>query len=240
MTATTGSDSLFSGEQASGLATAHLLQQDASLPPTGTGNQRSSEPVQEQDAIAAYMAELLQRHNPSATPVAEAAPSPEKVPSQAPLGGSTATPSGLQTEALFDEVIPVQPIDATTQPRVPATPPERRNDLAVMRQLANSTAKNALDAYSSTRLLQTLSRRFWLAATAMVVSTVLALQSSSVTSLTYLGAVLTLGIAIFGGARYLLLIRHLRLSAFVEPGHERPATSSEALPDATTAARNHD
>lgn len=206
MTTTSDRESQLSSEEASGLATAQLLQQGAPSQPAGIADETSGE-HQEQDAIAAYMAELLQRHNPAA------APPPEP------------TPESTQAEVPVDEVISAEPTDEASQQRVPVAPPERRGDLAVMRQLANSTARNALDAYSSTRVLQTLSRRFWLAVTAMLISTVMAYQSSGVMTLTFLGSVIALGVASLAAARFLLLVRHVQVSAFVEPASGVPALS---------------
>lgn len=205
MKATTDSEPQLPSEEASGLATAQLLQQESPSQPSVA--EETPGEHQEQDAIAAYMAELLQRHNPGASPPPEPVLAPESTPA----------------EPARDEVIDVKPMDESTSPRLPVAPPERRDDLAVMRQLANSTAKNALDAYSSTRLLQSLSRRFWLAVTAMLISTVMAYQCTGAMTLTFLGAVLALGIAVVASARFLLLVRHLRVSAFVGPASGSPS-----------------
>ena len=88
-------------------------------------------------------------------------------------------------------------------------PPERRDDLAVMRELANSNAKNALDAYSSSRMVKTTKGRFQIAALAIVLSITLAFFSQGVTSLAFLGSVACLAIAALWTSRFLVLVRHL-------------------------------
>ena len=202
MTVTPNTESQVPGDEASGLATAQLLQQQAAAQPAPA--EEAPADAHEEDAIAAYMAELLQRHNPDGAPPA-AAPVPQATP---------------EPEA----AVPAEPVPEPEKPRVPVAPPERRDDLAVMRELANSNAKNALDAYSSARMVKTTKGRFQIAAVAVVLSFALAYFSPGVTSLAFVGSVACLAIAILWTSRYLLLVKHLKTSL------ERPVTRPQPEP----------
>lgn len=158
-----------------------------------------------ESSIASYMASLLERSRTGRGPNDSAPP----VPSMQPIRPVPKTPTPMP---------PTPPTTATTasESAEPARevrrqpPPERRDDLVNMRELANTNARHAIEKHSAARKLRWTRDQAIVAGAALVASSGLAIIARSVFSITFGGALAALAIGAYFGARYWLAIQDIR------------------------------
>lgn len=186
-----------------------LLEEAAELEAGSTPVAGSANSHDEDDAsIEAYMQGLLSRLNGGAAPVKPAPSAPEnKPPVAAELNpaATTVLPASLPPE----------------EPRQPTRAPENRGDLSSMRELANMNARSALGTHSRRGLVQTMQRKFLMILVVAMISCVAAAMSSSVFSVLYGGAVVTMVMAALWSRQFFRLAGELVPQARPsETGHE--------------------
>ncbi len=189
-------------------ASAHVTSPFASSAPPSTT--QAGQPSEEDDSIEDYMAKLLQRVRgddttssyrpaPAAPTLSATRPGPSPKPATtktsvpAPnlasiLGGPTDAGEGEAPKISSDEYLPR------------SHAPEGASRLAAMRDLANTSARSAIDRHTKTQWLGLTLTKFFLALAAAVAAVLLCLWGASRPWLAYAGA----GLSVISGAVWLV------------------------------------
>ncbi len=179
------------------------------------------------DEIDAYMAQLLDRVNqrsfnaatsnpkpPAAAPLPRAEPSSSDPPPPAPVESST--DSGARPAAKSGPPTPADasPSDDATAERKRSVPPERAADIIAMRQLAISSARDAIERYSAKRYVREAGDKLMVA---VVLGTL-----SGLSAWTAHGSHIMLGTAVVGfTATAFCLCRAIQLYGFARRSRHR-------------------
>ncbi len=187
-----------------GAAVTEEFSPQSSKPETSWQNLSQSTNTDDQKSIADYMNQLLERVSEgvdTASHESNATPAKPKVDAVADRQSES-----QQTELPLEDD---SSESMTVEVRLPKRAPEDRDGLNNMRQVANASATDALKTYDCRQLISRAYGNMIFVFAAMMLSCVLALVSSSVLSLAYAGAILSMLSAMVGILRFQMLSRQL-------------------------------
>jgi len=195
---------------------------------SATGAVDQAPPVESEDDVAQindYMAGLLQRYG--ATPDAAGAEPP---PREKPQPPSKPTAKRAPEPARPKEV-PAPQQSSEFLPR--ATAPEREFDLRALRQLANMSARGAIQSCDCDRLISVAYGKLLLAGTAIAAAFYLMNSSTIGPAMTSIAIVISAFLAVLWSVQYHLVVRKAsRMAA------ERAATAGDSTAATSAATQN--
>ncbi|MEZ6068857.1 MAG: hypothetical protein R3C10_01025 [Pirellulales bacterium] len=120
---------------------------------------------------------------------------------------ATSTKASSHSATAKPTVTTPAPIERKPRPPRPATPPEASIDLAALRDVANVSARGALDAHSRRQLLKVTFSKLLLAGLALAAGISMAWHSPVLGTYAVVGAGVCWTITLVWGAQYLCLLR---------------------------------
>lgn len=157
--------------------------------------------------IREYVAQLIARSQHSEQD--------RKQPPSPPLLAEPTAPS--ETTVLGDKPAEAEPPRQEQEPGsqlTPARPPECRNSISELRELANIDARSSLNTHRVSQLIYKMHEKLAVALVALVVSFCLLATTSFTSSFNYVSAIIASIIALYWGATYFRLARQLRQICF--------------------------
>lgn len=193
----------------SAMVTQPLPQRVEAEPPAAPRNQGGDD---EETSIEDYMANLLQRVNGGAmSPAKNNAPPPLPKPTPKPAPQPRAEAPAATSETPAPDQREVKP------------PPESREGLSHMRELANMSARSAIDTHANRQLAAPLSSKALVCAASIAGSSWIALQTDSIYSLQFAASVAALGIAVLYCRQFFAVAKRISQPAAAQPRQSGPA-----------------
>ncbi len=185
-------------EQFKGGGSEHALPRGESVATNGEEDS-ASEGEAEEDSIKAYMSQLLQRLKSDT----------DSTPRERPQASQAAPASTPEPEEVSPEPSPsnevLQEPPCEMPPRRPA--PDQSLNLEAMRDLANSSARQAINKHARKLAVAELGAKLALVATAATSTAYLAFYSTGGSAVMYASAAVTSAVALVWGRQVLLIFR---------------------------------
>jgi hypothetical protein len=159
---------------------------------------------EKEESIEDYMAKLMNRVRGASEQPASIPASQRSVPQPSPVYQSEPEPEPLATEQKRSSVAE-KPFEMS--PR--QTPTELTSNLAAMRELANFSARDAIDTSVRNRWSQAAIGKFMVTTTALLCGGLLLYWTKDLQSLPFMGASIALVIALFWGMHGIMIVRNV-------------------------------